>query len=288
MKECALALGTFDGMHKGHVSVIKAARESGFEVVALTFHIPPKFIISGEKPELLMTAEAKEKALAELGVIRCDYLDFNEVCQLSPKEFLDLICEKYPVKMISCGFNYRFGKNGEGDTKFLREYCREKGITVHVARARQVENEIISSSLLRQMIKDGRVADANKLLYKPFSFFGPVVHGDARGRTLGFPTVNQNYSEEQLVLPKAGVYAGETYVGGKRYHCVTNIGFRPTYAVKKALCETYIIDFDTNLYDTVFEIRLKRFLRSEKKFSSVKELQNAIAADVEKVREDML
>ncbi len=287
MKECALALGTFDGMHKGHVSVIKAARESGFEVVALTFPVPPKFILSGEKYELLMTAEAKEKALAELGVIRCDYLDFDAVCLLSPKEFLDYVCEKYPVKMISCGFNYRFGKNGEGDTKFLREYCKEKGITVHVARARQVENEIISSSLLRQMIKEGNVDKANKLLYKPFSFFGPVVHGDARGRELGFPTVNVNYPEE-LVLPKAGVYAGETYVGGKLYHCVTNIGFRPTYAVKKALCETFIIDFDTNLYDTVFEIRLKRFLRSEKKFSGVKELQKAIAADVEKVREDML
>ena len=211
MKECALALGTFDGMHKGHVSVIKAARESGLEAIAVTFSVPPKFIISGEKPELLMTAEAKEKALAELGVRRCDYLDFSAVNNLSPAEFVDFLCEKYPVKMISCGFNYRFGKNGEGDTKFLREYCREKGIAVHVARARQVDDQVISSTLIRQMIKEGRVADANKLLYKPFSFFGPVVHGDARGRTLGFPTVNQNYPEEQLVLPKAGVYAGETH-----------------------------------------------------------------------------
>ena len=287
MNNCALALGTFDGMHKGHVSVIKAARESGYEAIAVTFSVPPKFILSGEKPELLMTARAKEKALAELGVSRCDYLDFGEVSSLEKREFLDLLCEKYPVKMISCGFNYRFVKNGEGDTKFLRDYCKEKGITLHVARARQVEEQVISSTLIRQMIKEGRVSDANKLLYKPFSFFGPVVHGDKRGRQLGFPTVNQNYPTE-LVLPKTGVYAGETWIGGKLYHCVTNIGFRPTYAVETALCETYIIDFDTNLYDTVFEIRLKSFLRSEKKFSGFEELQKAIAADVQKVREDLL
>lgn len=279
MTEYAIALGTFDGMHKGHISVIKAARESGYPCVAVTFSIPPKALLQANSPRLLMTAEGKKRSLGELGVEKCDCLDFDAVRDMSPVEFLDFICKKHNAKMISCGFNYRFGKNAQGDTEFLKTYCKEKGIKLHVARPVKSGGVAVSSTVIREMIEMGEIEAANKLLYKPFGFSGAVIHGDSRGRTIGFPTINQLYPHE-LVLPKFGVYSADAYVNGKYYRAVTNVGMRPTFRVNAPLCESYLLCFDGDIYGQAVEIRFKRFLRGEEKFSNIDELKSAIRGDV--------
>ncbi len=283
MIEHAIALGTFDGMHKGHTAVIKAARESGYPCIAVTFAVPPKSIISGERAKLLMTRSGKQRSFAELGVEKCDFLDFDAVRDMSPVQFLDFICNKYNVKMISCGFNYRFGKDAAGDVELLKNYCAKKGIKLHICPPVTENGILISSSVIRELIAKGDIETANTLLYKPFGFDAPVIHGDCRGRTIGFPTVNQLYPPE-LVLPKFGVYSADAYIGGKYYRAVTNLGLRPTYRVEAPLSESYLLCFEGDLYGSVVEIRLKRFLRGEEKFSNIQELKSAISGDVSKVK----
>lgn len=282
-----MALGTFDGMHKGHIAVIKAARESGYPCIAVTFAVPPKAIITGEPVGLLMTREGKQRSFAELGVEKCEFLDFQAVRDMSPEDFLDYICVKHNVKMISCGFDYRFGKKAAGNTDILREYCAKKGIDLHICPPVTQNGVAVSSTAIRELIAKGDIESANALLYKPFGFRAPVIHGDSRGRTICFPTVNQLYPSE-LVLPKFGVYSADAYIGGRYYRAVTNLGIRPTYRVNAPLSESYLLCFDGDLYGAELEIRLKRFLRGEEKFSGIAELKTAISGDVSKVREEYL
>ena len=164
MMEHAIALGTFDGMHKGHIAVIKAARESGYPCIAVTFAIPPKAVLTGENAGLLMTREGKQRSFKELGVEKCEYLSFQEVCDMSPTDFLDFICKKYNAKMISCGFNYRFGKNAAGDTALLKEYCQKNKIVLSVAAPVKENGIIVSSTVIRELIKAGEIETANRLL----------------------------------------------------------------------------------------------------------------------------
>lgn len=279
MTEYAIALGTFDGMHKGHISVIKAARESGYPCVAVTFSIPPKSLIEANSPRLLMTDEGKKRSLGELGVEKYDCLDFDKVRNMAPVEFLDFICQKHNAKMISCGFNYRFGKEGKGDSEAIKEFCLKNGIECKITSPVTEEGNIISSTVIREMLKNGEVKAANKLLSEPFSFVSEVIQGDKRGRTIGFPTVNQKYPEE-LVRLRFGVYKTKIEYNGKEYFGITDIGIRPTYKLDFIISETYIKDFSGDLYGEELRITPLEFLRDEVKFISLEELKKQIEIDL--------
>lgn len=274
-----IALGTFDGLHQGHRAVIDSVIE--YNRIAVTFKKPPKSVISG-KEELLMTPEDKYQALLDYGVKEVFMPDFYTLKDLSPKDFLDLLLKKYNPKAIACGFNYRFGKSAAGDIDFLIRYCLEKGIKLFVSDAVKMDDEIISSSKIRDMITEGRVDEANNLIYGGFGFSAEVIHGDHRGRTIGFPTTNQIYPI-CLAKPKNGVYAAEVEIDGKCYKAITNLGFRPTFKTSVITAETYIPHFVGDLYGRRLGIKLLKFLRSEHKFQSVDDLKNAIEKDVSKL-----
>ena len=271
-----IALGTFDGMHMGHRAVIDGLIE--YNRIAVTFEKPPKSVISGNE-ELLMTPEDKYKSLLSYGVNEVFMPKFQEMRDLSPSDFLDMLLKAYNPSAIACGFNYRFGKDALGDTKFLSNYCDEKGIKLFVSDAVMYDGEVVSSSKIRDMITAGKIEDANKQIYGGFVFSSEVIHGDHRGRTIGFPTINQIYPV-CLVKPKFGVYKAEVIIDGQPYKAITNLGVRPTFKTEIITAETYIPHFVGDLYGKQLQIKLLKFLREERKFHSVDDLKSAIKADV--------
>ena len=274
--QTAIALGTFDGLHAGHRAVLSATLP--YHSVAVSFAIPPKAVMTGN-PQLLMTPTDKVSALKSFGMNEVKLLDFNEIRELSPQQFLDMLCAEFSPSLIACGYNYRFGKNASGDTEFLRRYCKEHSIKFHCAHCVCEGDTPINSTLLRSMIHNGNIELANAQIYGGFGFTSSVLHGDARGRTLGFPTVNQAYPD-LLVPVKFGVYAVNVIIDDNCYTGIANIGIRPTWQTENIMSETYIKDFSGDLYGKNITIKPKRFLRPEKRFNSVNELIDAIKNDI--------
>ena len=276
----ALALGTFDGVHIAHRFVLDLPQ--GYKKTAVTFIKPPKMYIS-KKTELLMTFSKKKKTLEGMGFTEVVALDFEEIKDLEPLDFLNFLYENYNPAIISCGFNYRFGKNGAGDTILLQEFCNKKGISLKICNAVKKDDEVISSTLIRNLLKQGEIQKANALLKNPFSFECEVLKGNQRGRTIGFPTINQKYPED-LVLVKFGVYKTNVIVDGKTYTGITNIGFRPTFESEYVISETFIKDFSGDLYGKLVEIVLVEFIRPEVKFNSLDELKKQIEKDINYIK----
>ena len=272
----AIALGTFDGVHIGHREVLDIT--GNFRRVAVTFSIPPKAIISGEK-QLIMSCEDKRKQLTELGIDEVFLLDFNEVREMSAADFLNLLFEKFNPSVISCGFNYRFGKNGEGDTDTLSEFCVKNGIKFRCCEPVSHNGIPISSTYIRGLLADGEIEQANHLLNRPFSYTSKVIDGDRRGRTIGFPTANQKYPEE-LVRLRFGVYKTIVTVDGVQYEGITDIGIRPTFKSDYVISETYIKNFSSDIYGKEITITPVKFLRDEKRFYSLEELKKQILEDI--------
>lgn len=272
----AIVLGTFDGLHTGHRAVIEKAQ--GFFCVAVTFEMPPKSVVTGE-PQLLMLPQDREERLKQLGVDSVEMQRFEDVKNIEPEQYLELLKEKYNPQRIICGFNYAFGKNARGDTKMLESFCNKNGIEFICVPPVLDDGMIVSSSYIRDLVRSGNMAKATKHIYGGFAFSAMVEHGDARGRQLGFPTANQQYPTE-LVKPKFGVYLSQVTVDGVRYDAITNIGVRPTYKTDTVGCETYIKDFSGDIYNKKMTIQLLQFVREEQMFSSVDELKSAIINDV--------
>ncbi len=275
MKKKAIAFGTFDGLHIGHTAVIKNAISSEYETIVLTFDTPPRF--DSADGMLIMTPKTKENELKKMGTTPV-FMDFNEVKNIPPEEFLEQVNEKFGPSLFSIGDDFRFGKNAGGDKNSFKAFCDKKGILCKVLSQVKVNGLVASSSNIRAFLKGGDIALANKMLGRPFFFEGEIKKGDQRGRTIGFPTINQIYPTE-LVCPKFGVYVTQTEIEGKTYKSITNIGLRPTFETKTVTAETFIFDFSENVYGKMAKVSLLSFLREEKKFSSLSELKNAILSD---------
>ncbi len=273
----AIALGTFDGLHLGHRAVLRGVSE--FNGVAVTFRTPPK---SADAPRLLMLPEDKAMRIKSLGIDEVSMLEFEAVKDIPAEEFLQDLKQKYNPARICCGFNYRFGYNKAGNADTIKNFCEKNGIEFYCVAPVLQGTEPISSTAIREMIASGKVERASELLFGGFSFCAEVLHGDMRGRTLGFPTINQRYPE-LLVIPKLGVYETKVMIGDKAYKGITNIGNRPTYETAEIGCETYIKDFSGDLYGERVTLKLIRFIRPEIKFSSAEELKAQIENDVKSV-----
>lgn len=271
----AIALGTFDGLHTGHRRVLE--KTQGYHRIAVSFDLPPKSFFG--KAQLLMTNGRKNELLEKLGINEIKSLDFPSVRETEPEEFLEMLVSEYSPALISCGFNYRFGKDAKGNTDILKSFCDKKGIRLFVCEGVRDGGEVVSSTMLRSLIAEGNMERANSLIYGGFGFSAPVISGDRRGRTINFPTANQLLPEE-LVAPKFGVYKAKITVDGKPYDAITNIGIRPTYITDKPLCETHILNFSGDIYGKQAFLQPIRFIREEKKFSSLSMLKEAIARDI--------
>lgn len=275
----ALALGTFDGLHTGHMSVINSALQSGFESIAVIFADPPAASLLNKEHANILDAQFKIKLLKQLGFADVIVLDFAKVKDIEATEFLENLVKQFNPEKICCGFNYTFGKDKRGNVTVLEKFCKDRKIELSVSQNVTSEGISISSTYIRSLIGEGNVKKANTFLNVPFGFCAEVLHGDERGRTIGFPTINQVYPKN-LVLPRFGVYASRCTVNEKEYNAITNIGLRPTFKTEQVTAETYILDFNEDLYAQKICVTLDQFLRDEIRFENIDALKNQISLDI--------
>ena len=282
----AVALGNFDGMHVGHMAVLEAAKSfesEGLMPVAVLFDEHSLKAITGKAPAMLMTVTERNRIINENG-LRIETLIFNEIRDLSPSDFVEkILVGRLGAAAVCCGYNYRFGKGASGTAQTMSEICGRLGLKCRVSGEVDVDRCAVSSTKIRGFIENGEIEKANKMLGRPFGFSSRVIDGDKRGRVLGFPTINQIIPEE-LAMPRFGVYQSVVTVNGEKYKGVTNVGRRPTVGTEKILSETHILDFDRDIYGENVDVRLIKFIRPEKKFSSFDELARQIKSDAKEVR----
>lgn len=277
----AVALGYFDGVHRGHRRVLSGAvaeRENGLAPVCLTFAESPKSVISGANASFLMTREDKLRVLDGLGIERTYLADFREMMHLSARDFFfDILIGKLKARALFCGFNYRFGRDAAGGTALLRSLCAENGIKLSVVPPETDNGEVICSTLIKRLIAQGNIARANRLLCGRFGMSGVVRHGRHLGHKLGTPTINLPL-EKGLTVPKFGVYVSEvTLESGERFCGVTNIGIKPTVGGTSPLWETWMPQYSgEDIYGQTADVRLLDFLREERSFNSLEALREEI------------
>jgi riboflavin kinase/FMN adenylyltransferase len=289
--EAVVAIGNFDGVHLGHQSILKKAQEygknRGLPVVVLTFNPHPTLELRPQSPmKLLMTYVEKRIQLEKLGADFCVEQPFNvDFAALTAREFFDEILMKaLHSRVIIVGQDFAFGRKREGNTELLKQYCEQAGVVLDLAEPVMLDGKVVSSSLVREALSTGSLDEAAKLLGRPFFYRGEVVHGDKRGRTIGFPTANMKCEEKFPLLP--GVYATSVFWRGQSHPSVTNIGKRPTFQQENELSliplkiETHILDQTFDLYGEVLEVCFHHRIRDERRFSSVDELKAQIASDV--------
>lgn len=274
--ELAAALGSFDGLHLGHRQVIgNTLSAPGLRPAVITFQQNPSVSLQKKPVPLLTTNEQKLALLEEMDVEVVYLLPFDRIRDMEPEDFVDALYRVCRVRALSCGFNFRFGKNGRGDAGLLKELCREKGIELSVTPPVSVAGETVSSTRIRACLEQGDVQQAGQLLGRPFGYDFEVTHGRQLGRTWGTPTINQPFPAG-YVLPRFGVYASLVEVEGQKYYGVTNIGVKPTVGSDCALSETWIPEFSGDLYGKKVPVELLDFIRPERKFDSLDQLKNEI------------
>lgn len=286
-KPCVATIGFFDGVHKGHQFLIRLvkqySKEYGLPAALITFSRPPRQIVqSGYTPQLLTTFDEKIKLLANTGVEECLLLNFTkEMAGLSAQAFMSQILKnKFHVQVLVIGYDHRFGHNRlEGFEDYLN-YGKELGIRVVHAPQYLYKEEKVSSSVIRKILENGNIKLATELLGYSYSLTGTVVEGFHVGRTLNFPTANMRPDDPFKLIPERGVYAVWVKLDGKRYMGMLNIGTRPTVNNgSNRTIETHILHFSQNIYGKRFTIELVERLRSEKKFNSLRDLQDQLEKD---------
>ncbi len=283
-KGTAVALGYFDGIHIGHKTVLDKAltkaEEKGLIPVVLVFDIHPRKLLSGVIPPMLTSEEHKKIKLQEMGFTVVDF-NFREGMNYEPDEFIEkILVERLGARVVSCGFDYHYGKGGKGNAETMRRELGRRGIEFFSVEPVLLGDEIVSSTAIRECIQQGHIEKANAMLGEYFSYDFPVKKGDGLGKTWGFPTINQSFPED-FIVPKYGVYISLTNVEGKEYLSVTNVGVRPTVSEDSVRSETCILDFSGDLYGKNVQVQLVGFIREEKKFSDIDALKEAIGNDIE-------
>lgn len=288
--DTAVALGYFDGVHRGHRRVLEGAarqRGSGLTPVCLTFAESPKAVLTGTLSPALMTQDDKLRALAALGIGHAYFADFRAVMHLSARDFFrDILVGTLRAKALFCGFNYRFGKNAEGDAALLQALCDDSGVSLTVTPPETDNGDVICSTLIKQLIAAGNIRRANALLCRRFGVCETVCRGRRLGHSLGTPTINQPLTAG-LVVPKFGVYASiVTLQTGERYCGVTNIGVKPTVGNSVPLWETWMPDYHGGeLYGQTADVRLLDFIRAERRFDTLEALKAEILRNGRQAKE---
>ena len=262
---------------------LSKAKENDLVPVVLLFDIHPRKLLSGKVPPVLTSEEKKREILTDMGFTIADF-DFRVGMNYEPEEFIEkILVESLGAKMVSCGFDYHYGKGGNGNAETMRADLQKRGIEFYSVEPVILGDTVVSSTAIRSFITDGEIEQANEMLGEYFSYDFPVNKGDGLGRTWGIPTINQSFPED-FIIPRRGVYVSETVVDGESYLSVTNVGTRPTVQGCDERSETCILDFSGDLYGKRVQVKLIKFLREEKKFPNVDELRKAIGNDIENAR----
>ncbi len=278
-KGCAVAVGSFDGVHLGHRKLlsrlVEEAKRLNLPAVVFSFDLED----NPKTAPLLADKNQKAKLLRKFGVDLLVSGRFSQFRDITAKTFaVDFLYEELGAKSIICGYDFRFGKDRQGSVELLKELLSPKGVEICAAEAKYFENEPISSSSIRNLVAKGDVKTASLLLGRYFSFSAEIQHGAKLGGKLGFPTINQNYPH-LLVKPKYGVYAVYLRLEDMIYSGIANFGIKPTVGGTTPLCETHIFDYSGDCYGKTAEISFVEFIRDEQKFSSLEELKQQIDLD---------
>lgn len=286
-----VTIGVFDGVHRGHQHLIRRlvdeARATNRHAVALTFFPHPDIVLRHLTGRYyLTTPEQRAGYLSELGIDYVVTLPFNDdLRQIRAAAFVDSLVEHLKLSSLWVGSDFALGYKREGNVEFLINAGAEKGFTVQVIDLILAETDgVISSTAIREALLAGEVDKARDWLGRAYALTGEVIHGDHRGRTLGFPTANLRVWDEQ-VIPANGVYAGWATVNGERCMAATNVGVRPQFDGEDVRVEAYLLDFDRVIYGESLTFTFEKYLRPELKFASVDDLITQMNADVQVARE---
>jgi len=286
-KNAALTIGNFDGLHLGHQKILKiclrTARERDLTAAVLTFSPHPEKIFSPEKVCMIQTLDQRLEGIAASGADMAIVVPFTkEFAGLPGEEFVrKILVKKLQARTLIVGPDFRFGKSRRGDIPALRKFGRRFGFDVRVVPPVRKKALVVSSSLIRELLKLGHVGSAHQLLGRPYTIEGDVVHGEARGRALGFPTANIETPNE--IIPR-GVFLTLFESGGKAMPSLTNIGVRPTFHKRSLTIETHVIDVQKNLYGSAVKLIFLKKIRDEREFGDSQELAARIRKDLEDAR----
>lgn len=293
LKNPVLTIGNFDGVHRGHQALFRKvtqwARKLNGESVVMTFHPHPLDVLfPGKGPVFITPHERRLELIADCGIDVSIVIPFNaEFAQITALDFVKkLLVQTIGAKGVVVGYDYRFGYGREGDIEFLKKLGKEYGFEVETVTGIQVDGTMVSSTAIRESIREGELKAAGKLLGRPYEITGEVVKGRERGgRLLGFPTANINISASTQASPRQGVYAVQVIVGGKRYGGAANLGYNPTFGDTDLSLEAHIFDLNEDLYGKTITVCFVDRLRDEKRFSGPEELSVQIKKDVQKAKE---
>lgn len=284
-----MAIGVFDGVHLGHRALIahltRGARTEQALAVAATFDpLPIQVLAPGAPASALSDVRDRVKLLRAAGADAVVVFRFDDAfAHLSADEFLDRVKGACDIRRIVVGPDFHFGRRAEGDVEQLRERGKRDGFVVDVVTPIEIDGAVVSSTRIRNLLLAGDVEAATRLLGRPYSIRGRVVHGARRGRALGFPTINLALPAERL-LPRDGIYAMWAEMGEGRFKAAASLGVRPTFGGGERVLEAYLLDYSGELYGEDVEVAFVKRLRDEIAFASPSELAAQIARDVEETR----
>ncbi len=280
----AIALGTFDGVHIGHRAIIgtavKNAQALQMEPMIYTFTAHPMALF-GKQPPLLMTQSERMATLSSMGCALCADEFSREYASTEPELFIKMLIERFDMGCAVAGFNYTFGRRGEGSVDTLKELGEKYGFRVEIVPPVMYKDEAVSSTRIRACLENGNVLDAGKMLSNPYSITGPVEKNRGIGRTLDYPTANISGWKDRAV-PLAGVYATRAVLNGTGYPAVTNIGRNPTVNGEHTTIETHILGFNADIYGKELKVEFVERIRGEIRFPDVHALALQMKADGEK------
>lgn len=283
--ETAIAIGKFDGLHLGHRRLLQEIvdkKKEGLTACVFTFDPSPAVFFGFSDGKELTTREEKRKFLARVGVdVLVEFPMTKESAAMTPEGFIeDILVKKLKVRFLAAGTDVSFGARGAGNAEMLQRYALMHGYKVKTIEKVKLQDIEISSTLVRGQVEAGNMSYVEALLGMPYTIMGSVQHGKALGRKLGMPTVNL-LPEKDKLLPPAGVYYSEVLYKGKRYAAISNIGCKPTVSKEKILgVESYLYEFDEEIYGEDIEVRLLDFKRREMRFESVEALREQMQKDL--------
>jgi riboflavin kinase/FMN adenylyltransferase len=280
-----LTIGNFDGVHLGHrkilLELVERSRRTGALATAVTFDPHPLRVLRpADAPPLILTLEQRLAMLDALGLGAALVLRFTaELSRVSAEDFVrEILVDGLHARLVLVGGNFRFGHRHAGDTRLLTELGRQNSFAVENIAPVEIHGTVVSSSGIRQAVRDGRMSRAGRWLGRAFSLTGAIRAGTGQGRHLVVPTLNLETGQE--LLPRTGVYATETSLGGREYRSVTNVGFRPTFDGRRLTIESHLFNFSQELSSGPMEVRFCTRLREEQKFPSVDALRAQVLRDI--------
>lgn len=285
LRSTAVAIGKFDGLHLGHKELLKQILEKkneGYLITVFTFDPPPEVLFGKRQAKEITTKEEKRIIFEKMGVDILIEYPLNEIsASIEPEDFVkEVLKEKMNMSYLAAGYDLSFGHRGAGNAKLLKELAPKLDFELKIIDKVCEQGKEISSTFVREEVEKGKMNHVTKLLGEPYMVIGQVVHGAKLGRRIGMPTINL-LPEKEKMLPPKGVYYSRTIIGEKEYKSITNIGEKPTVSNEKQIgVETYLYEFDQDVYGKDAIVKLLEFKRPEQKFADLQELKAQMIKDV--------